>query len=83
MTDNTAHFAKEADRLLSDDVLTAAFEIVKQGALEALATADADDKTMILRLQAKVAVIDDVRSGLRAAIERQAFSGQNEANQVA
>lgn len=65
------HFAKEAARLLADDVLTKAFDDVRRDALEALATADVDDKTAVLRLQAHVAAIDEVRSSLTAAILRQ------------
>lgn len=65
------HFAKEADRLLNDEVLKLAFDAVRNDALEALATADADDKTAILRLQAHVAAIEEVRSALHAMIIRQ------------
>lgn len=65
------HFAKEADRLLNDAVLTKAFDDVRQGALEALAMADAGNLTMILRLQAQATVIDEVRSVLNALIIRQ------------
>jgi hypothetical protein len=65
------HYAKEADRLLSDEVLTKAFVAVKQDALEALATVPADDITAVLRLQAHVAAIEEVRSSLKAAILRQ------------
>lgn len=66
------YFAKEARRLLDDAVLTRAFDDVRQGALEALAMADADNKTMILRLQAQANVIEEVRSVLAAMIIRQA-----------
>lgn len=65
------HFAKEAARLLADDVLTKAFDDVRRDALEALATADADNRTLILRLQAQATVIDEVRSNLGAMIARQ------------
>lgn len=64
------HLAEEADRLLNDDVLQMAFMIIKGDALQALATVDADNKTDILRQQAKVAVIDDVLTELHAAILR-------------
>lgn len=64
---NPEHYAKEAQRLLADDVLTYAFDTIRAGALEALALADADSKTAILRLQQKVAVIDEIRSELLGA----------------
>lgn len=58
------HLAKEADRLKSDPIFTKALQDIRTDALNALATADADDKTMILRLQQKAAVIDEIRSVL-------------------
>jgi hypothetical protein len=61
------HYAKEADRLLADDTLTEAFDRVRQEALEALAVAKSDD---ILRLQAMVAAIDQIRDELRAMVLR-------------
>jgi hypothetical protein len=64
------HYAKEADRLLSDDTLTQAFDKVRADALEALATADVKEPTAILLFQAKVAVIEEIRSELRSAIMR-------------
>lgn len=63
--------AKEADRLLSDATLKLAFDAVKADALDALATVDVDDKTAVLRLQAQVAAIDEVRSALKAMVIRQ------------
>lgn len=67
---NKQHLAKEAVRLLSDDVLRAAFEGVRHQALEALGSSDANDTTQILRLQAQVHVIDQVRSELHAMVLR-------------
>jgi hypothetical protein len=61
------HYAKEADRLLADDTLTEAFDRVRQEALEALAVAKSED---ILRLQAMVAAIDQIRDELRAMVLR-------------
>lgn len=55
---NKEHLAKEAARLLADDVLIGALASIRGEALDALATADADDKTEILRQQAIVAVVD-------------------------
>lgn len=58
------HHAKEAERLRADDVLNHAFDAVKAEALEALVTADADDKTAILRLQQRVQAVDEIRDTL-------------------
>jgi uncharacterized protein (UPF0147 family) len=66
------HFAREADRLLGDETLKLAFDAIRRDALEALASVDADDKTMILRLQAKIGVIDEIRADMRMAITRMA-----------
>lgn len=58
------HLAKEAERLKSDPLFINALAEIKMDALTALATADADNKTMILRLQQKVVVIDEIRNVL-------------------
>lgn len=58
------HLAKEADRLKNDPIFTKALDEIRADALNALALANADDKTTILRLQQKVAVIDEIRSVL-------------------
>lgn len=60
----SAHLAKEADRLTNDPTFEKALEDIRADALNALAAADADNKTNILRLQQKVAVIDDIRTTL-------------------
>ena len=52
--------SQEAARILADPVIMSAFQQVRQNALEALATADVDDKTMIMRLQNKAQVIDEI-----------------------
>lgn len=62
------HYANEARRLLEDVVLKKAFEEVRKGALEALAVADIDDKTKVLRLQQKVIAIENIRAELEAMI---------------
>lgn len=61
---NVEHLAKEAERLKNDAILQKAFDDVRAEALAALATADADDRTMILRLQQRVAVIEEIRTQL-------------------
>ncbi len=61
---NADHLAKEADRLKHDLIFTKALDDIRADALNALAAADADDKTTILRFQQKVAVIDEIRTVL-------------------
>lgn len=58
------HLAKEADRLKTDPIFIQAMSDIRADALNALAVATADDLTMILRLQQKVAVIDEIRTTL-------------------
>lgn len=58
------HLAKEAARLKNDELFNRALNDIRAEALDALVGADADDKTMILRLQQKVAVIDEIRAVL-------------------
>lgn len=67
---NPEHYAKEAERLLADEVLKHAFDTVRADALEALVSADVNDPIKVLRLQQTVVVIDDIRAELRAAIAR-------------
>lgn len=61
---NLSHLAKEADRLRNDEIFNKALNDIRAEALDALALANADDKTMIVRLQQKVAVIDEIRTTL-------------------
>jgi uncharacterized protein YerC len=58
------HLAREAERLKNDPIFIEALEDIRADALDALAMADADDKTTILRFQQKVAVIDEIRNVL-------------------
>lgn len=67
---NSDHYAKEAQRLLADDTLKYALDTLRADALEALVSADVDAKTLIIRLQQKVQVIDDIRSELSSAVLR-------------
>jgi len=62
--------AIEAKRLATDDVLNEAYAEGRRDALEALALANADDKTMILRLQMKVKAIEEVQTALQGFILR-------------
>lgn len=68
MTGTKEHFAKEAHRLLNDEVLAGAFERVRMDALIALGAVDPDNKTEILRLQATANCLQSVRDALFAAI---------------
>jgi hypothetical protein len=58
------HLAKEADRLKNDPIFIKALADIRSEALNTLAGANADDKTMILRLQQKAAVIEEIRNVL-------------------
>lgn len=58
------HLAKEADRLKNDELFNTALDAIRSEALNALAIADADDITVMLRLQQRVAVIDEIRATL-------------------
>jgi hypothetical protein len=58
------HLAKEADRLKNDEIFNSALDDMRTTALDALAYANADDKTGILRLQQLVAAIDEIRTTL-------------------
>ena len=64
------HYAKEASRLLADDVLNHALDKVMAEAKDALAIANVDDKTSLLRLQERVGAVEDIRSELRSAVNR-------------
>jgi hypothetical protein len=60
--------AFQAKRLLEDPLLVQAFETVSRNAMSGLVTVDADDRTAVLRLQAKAQVIDEIISELEGAI---------------
>lgn len=62
------HLAKEARRLLADEVLSLALDGMRAEALERLVRADAADMTEITRQQAKVAAVDDFRGELEGHI---------------
>jgi hypothetical protein len=61
---NSEHLAKEADRLRNDEIFNKALADIRLEALEALAAADADNYTAIVRLQQRVAVVDEIRTML-------------------
>jgi hypothetical protein len=58
------HLAKEADRLSADPVFAKALADIRADSLNELALADADNTIRILRLQQRVAVIDEIRTVL-------------------
>ena len=60
----TDHLAKEADRLKNDELFNTALDAIRSEALDSLATADADNFTVIVRWQQRVAVIDEIRATL-------------------
>jgi len=77
------HLAKEAERLQNDPVFIAALAEMRTEALDTLAAADAENRTTILRLQQKVAVIDEIRSMLSRFIMKTEPVEQGEASPYA
>lgn len=57
---NSEHLAKEADRLKNDPIFLKALADIRADTLNVLATANADDKIAILRLQQRVAAIQEI-----------------------
>ena len=78
-----SHLAKEADRLQNDPIFIKALGDIRYDALDALAGANADDKTAILRLQQKVAVIDEIRTVLARFILKSEQPEQGDASPYA
>jgi len=58
------HLAQEADRLKNDPIFNKALDDIRADALNSLVTADADNKTLIIRLQQVAAVTDEIRNVL-------------------
>lgn len=58
------HLAKEADRLKHDEIFNKALDDIRSEALEALAVADVDSVTTMLRWQSRVMVVDEIRNCL-------------------
>ncbi len=58
------HLAKEADRLKHDEIFNKALDDIRSEALEALAAADVDSVTTMLRWQSRVMVVDEIRTTL-------------------
>lgn len=63
-------YASLAQSLMDNEAFQEALDKIKAGALEALSTIDADDKNGILKLQATVSVVNDIRDDLEAFIRQ-------------
>ncbi len=61
---NADHLAKEADRLQNDPTFNKALDDIRRDALESLISANADDKSKIIRLQQVAVVVDEIRNVL-------------------
>jgi hypothetical protein len=66
---NKADLAKEAERLLKDQYLEYALDAIRKDTCEALLTADAADTNQIIRLQARAAIVDEIRNQLETYIQ--------------
>ena len=66
--------AKESERLLKDVYLAYALDSIRKETCEALLTADAADQNQIIRLQARAAIVDDIRDQLASHIESMAVT---------
>ena len=64
------HLSKEADRLKNDPIFNKALDDIRSDALNALATADPDNKTSIIRLQQVAGVVEEIRNVLARYIMR-------------
>lgn len=58
------HLAKEADRLRNDPIFNKALDDIRSEALEALAVANVESMTTMLRWQSRVMVVDEIRATL-------------------
>ena len=58
------HLAKEADRLKNDPIFNRALDEIRAEALNELSLADANDRVLILRLQAKALIAVEIRNVL-------------------
>lgn len=68
--------AKEAERLSKDESLNTLLDALRLEALNDLANVEADKPIDVLRLQQKVAAIDDIRIGLKNPAILQATSAR-------
>lgn len=63
-------YAQLAQSLKDNEAFQRALDIVKSGALEALCTIDHDDAKGILKLQATIGVVNDIRDNLDAFVRQ-------------
>jgi hypothetical protein len=63
-------YAALAMSLKDNEAFQRALDIVKSGALEALCTIDHDDAKGILKLQATIGVVNDIRDNLDAFVRQ-------------
>lgn len=61
--------AAEAMRLRDNEAFQAALNAIRSSAVDTLIAVDADDKNSLLKAQATVQVVDDIRDNLRAFID--------------
>ena len=61
--------SSEAMSLRDNEAFQAALDAIRSNALDTLITVDADDKNSLLKAQATVQVVDDIRDNLRAFID--------------
>lgn len=66
------HLAKEGERLRADPIFNMALDAIRAEALEGLALIAADDITAVLRLQARVSAVDEIRN----VLDRYILQGQ-------
>lgn len=69
------HLAKEAARLLNDEVLLEAIALAQKDALGDLVLVDAGNTIEILRLQSRVKAFDEILSSLESMVLRMAAPG--------
>jgi hypothetical protein len=74
---NEEHLAKEAQRLLHDEVLLKAIASAQKDAMDGLVTVKADDTIEIQRLQARVLAFDEILANLEAMVLRQVKQGDS------
>lgn len=58
------HLAKEAERLRNDEIFNKALDDIRAESLEALAVANVECMTTMLRWQSRVMVVDEIRATL-------------------
>ena len=75
MSSASDYLAKEAQRLSDDGIFNAALDLIRSEALDELSRTDAENTIAILRLQQRVAVVNDIR----ATLSRYVLAGERHA----